>query len=108
MSQEYALEWPPGGGAKLGGSLTFRTCAALFRELERHGADAPLDGPVDLSDVRAVDSAGLALLLEWQARQRKAGRGLVLHHAPDNLMRLAELADAVDLLGLQGREAATP
>lgn len=108
MSEEYALEWRPGGGAKLGGSLTFRTCAALFRELERHGADAPVDGPVDLSAVTAVDSAGLALLLEWQARQRKAGRGLVLRHAPENLLRLAELADAVELLELGEREAATP
>lgn len=103
MSEEYALEWPPGGGAKLGGSLTFRTCAALFRELQRHGADAPVGGAVDLSAVGAVDSAGLAFLLEWQAQQRRAGHGLVLKNAPESLLSLAELADAVDLLDLSGR-----
>jgi phospholipid transport system transporter-binding protein len=106
MSEDYTLEWPAEGGARLGGRLTFRTCAALFDELERHGEEQPVDGPVDLAAVDQVDSAGLALLLEWQARQTAGGRRLTLVNAPGSLLRLAHLADAVDLLNLSGRSEA--
>jgi phospholipid transport system transporter-binding protein len=108
MTDDYTLEWDADGGARLGGQLTFATCPALFRELERHGVDAPVDGAVDLAGVEKVDSAGLALLLEWQARQRRGGRLLTLQHAPDGLVSLAQLADALELLNLSGREVAGP
>ena len=107
MSAEYTLQWPADGGARLGGRLTFATCPALFRELERRGVGEPVTGPVDLSGVSQVDSAGLALLLEWQSQQRRAGHRLTLRHAPESLLRLAQLADAVDLLNLSGRSDAT-
>ena len=106
MSEDYTLEWPADGGARLGGRLTFRTCAALLAALERHGAGTSVDGPVDLAGVEQIDSAGLALLLEWQARQKAAGGRLALVNAPASLLRLAQLADAVDLLNLSGREDA--
>jgi phospholipid transport system transporter-binding protein len=108
MSEDFTLEWPAGGGARLGGRLTFATCPAVFRELQRRGVDAPVDGPVDLSGVDQADSAGLALLLEWQARQVAAGRRLRIEHVPSSLLRLAELADATDLLDLGGRGEAAP
>ena len=60
---------------------------------------------VDLSGVPLADSAGLALMLEWQARQRKRGRELTIINAPDDLMRLAKLSEADDLLNLSGRSA---
>lgn len=107
MNEEYSLEWQADGGARLGGRLTFRTCAALFGELERHDPAATVVGPIDLSAVEKVDSAGLALLLEWQARQKAAGRRLTLTNAPGSLLRLARLADAVELLNLSGRNEAT-
>lgn len=104
MSEDYTLEWTADGGARVGGRLTFRTCTALFAALERHGAATPIDGPVDLRAVEQADSAGLALLLEWQARQKAAGRRLALVNAPGSLLRLAQLADAIELLNLSGRE----
>jgi phospholipid transport system transporter-binding protein len=106
MSEDHTLEWTADGGARLTGRLTFGTCAALFAALERHGASTPVDGPVDLAAVEQVDSAGLALLLEWQARQKSAGRRLALVNAPGSLLRLAQLADATELMNLSGREDA--
>lgn len=106
MSEDYTLEWLSDGGARLGGRLTFRTCTALLGELERRGDTPPVDGPVDLAAVGQVDSAGLALLLEWQARQKAAGGRLALVNAPASLLRLAQLADAVELLNVSARSAA--
>jgi len=106
MSEDYTLEWLADGGARLGGRLTFGTCPALFAQLERHGAAKPVDSPVDLAAVEQVDSAGLALLLEWQARQKASGRRLALVNAPGSLLRLAQLADAIELLNLSGRDEA--
>lgn len=106
MSEDYTLEWLADGGVKLGGRLTFPTCPALFGELQRHGDAVRVDGPVDLSAVEQVDSAGLALLLEWQARQKTAGQNLTFVNAPPGLIRLAQLADATGLLNLSGRDEA--
>ncbi|MEJ2382934.1 MAG: STAS domain-containing protein [Xanthomonadales bacterium] len=104
MSEDYTLEWLAAGGARLGGRLTFRTCTPLFEELQRRGETTPVDGPVDLAEVDQVDSAGLAVLLEWQAQQKAAGHRLSLVNAPDSLLRLAQLAEAVELLNLSGRD----
>jgi ABC-type transporter Mla MlaB component len=61
-------------------------------------------GPVrlDLAGVDAVDSSGLALLLEWQALRPREGR-LQIINAPKSLLSLAQLCEAVDLLELSGR-----
>ncbi|MDX1460247.1 MAG: STAS domain-containing protein [Xanthomonadales bacterium] len=58
---------------------------------------------IDLSEVSNVDSAGLALLLEWQARANARDRRLRITGAPDDLLRLASLCEATELLGLDGR-----
>ena len=52
---------------------------------------------VDLAGVRHADSAGLALLLQWQAEQSTAIRVI---NAPHNLVRLAEMCEADSLLDL--------
>ena len=91
------------GVASVKGALTFETVARLYRDMEKH---LPRTGPieaVDLVGVSGADSAGLALLLEWQARQRKRGRELAITNAPDNLLRLASLSEAIDLLNISGR-----
>lgn len=87
----------------LEGDVTFESVPRLYREMERL---LPQTGPVrrvDLAEVGQVDSAGLALLLEWQSRQRARGAELRMSGAPDNLLRLARLCEAVDLLGLSAR-----
>ncbi|MBT8061207.1 MAG: STAS domain-containing protein, partial [Gammaproteobacteria bacterium] len=85
----------------LHGTLTLDNVASTWREsqsLLHEGIQT-----VDLSDVTRVDSAGLALLLEWQARAHKRHKALRIVNAPDDLIRLADLSEAKDLLGLNGR-----
>jgi phospholipid transport system transporter-binding protein len=98
-----ALEVAPDGRASLTGPLTFETVARLFRTLEKGPPGAAQIGQVDLAGVSAIDSAGLALLLEWQSRAQSLGGRLAVHNAPENLLRLARLCEAVDLLDISGR-----
>ena len=53
---------------------------------------------LDLSSVPAVDSAGLALLIEWLARARAASKRLRYRQPPATLLALARLSDVEALL----------
>ena len=103
MTVGCALSVDPDGVARVSGELTFETVAGLYADMEQ---SLPRTGPVevvDLAGVSGADSAGLALLLEWQARQRKRGRELTITNAPDNLLRLASLCEALELLHMSDR-----
>lgn len=99
------LETSADGRARLIGPLTFETVARLFQALEQAPPGSAPITQIDLTGVGAIDSAGLALLLEWQSRARARGGQFELHNAPEGLLRLARLCEAVDLLNLSGREA---
>jgi len=104
MTERCAFETTGDGSVRVTGDLTFESVPLLYREMERR---LPSSGPVrtiDLGGVTRADSAGLALLLEWQSRQRRRGRELTIHSAPANLLRLAGLCEAIDLLKLSGRD----
>lgn len=86
----------------MGGGLTFDTAAEFYKLLEPH-FEAHAIRKLDLSYVVAADSAGLALLLELQAMNRRAGQDLQIENAPSGLLRLARLCDAIGLLNIAGR-----
>lgn len=48
---------------------------------------------VDLSGVTAANSAGLALLLEWQRQARRADRTLFIRNLPRALASLAAMSE---------------
>ena len=98
------LETAGDGRASLTGPLTFETVTRLFRAMEKAAPDRPPLEQIDLAGVTGIDSAGLALLLEWQSRSRADGQRLSLCNAPDGLLRLARLCEATDLLNISGRE----
>lgn len=101
------LETAGDGRASLAGPLTFETVPRLFRQMAGIlPGDAQVE-EIDLAGVTAIDSAGLALLLEWQSQARAGGRRLAVCNAPDGLLRLARLCEAVDLLNISGRAAGT-
>ena len=100
MTEFCKIEWTGDGSARLSGALTFETVPDLFLEVERHPGAAPRE--LDLSGVRAADSAGLALLLEWQATLNSAGGGLSVTAAPESLLQLARLAEADQVLQISG------
>jgi phospholipid transport system transporter-binding protein len=97
------LEVAAEGRASLTGPLTFATVARLFGEIEQTLPEAAPSGRIDLAGVGAIDSAGVALLLEWQARAHARGGQLALDNAPADLLRLARLCEADELLNLSGR-----
>ena len=106
MSEECTLQIDPDGEAKIAGPLTFDSCPGLYAAMEQRLRDGATLRSIDLGNVSNVDSAGLALLLEWQARHSAVGNCLVIHGAPSSLQRLARLCDATPLLGLAGRDEA--
>lgn len=100
MTEECTLEID-GVTAHLRGALAFGSAGLLFREMEQKRAEGANPDRIDLSGVSSVDSAGLALLLEWQAA---AGGSLSMTGAPSSLVQLARLSEATELLKLTGRE----
>ena len=83
------------------GPLTLATVAARYREFEPLWSGARPPGVVDLARTGRIDSAGLALLLEWQAQARRNGGALSFRNPPAGLLRLAALCEASEALGLE-------
>ncbi len=103
MAEACSLEVDATGVARLSGALTFRSVPDLHREQASRFDGAESVSTLDLSGVDSVDSAGLALLLEWQAhRPEREGRLRVLN-APGSLISLARLCEADSVLDLSGR-----
>jgi phospholipid transport system transporter-binding protein len=82
----------------LSGALTFATAARALSDGERALA-AGVQTRLDLAGVTRVDSAGLACVLALAATASRAGRRLGVVHWPEGLRLLAEVCDAVELLG---------
>lgn len=105
MSDLCAIAVTADGHLRLSGELTFESVPHLWREVERRQSDFGSTQVIDLSGITAADSAGLALLLEWQASRRRRGADLSIRQAPGGLLRLAGLCEAVELLQISGRGA---
>ena len=104
MSEVCTLEVGDDGCARLAGQLTFESVTGLFREAEKLFRAGSAVSTIDLSGIINADSAGLSLLLEWQAIQSPTARKLSITNSPENLISLARLCEAVELLGISGRK----
>jgi ABC-type transporter Mla MlaB component len=104
MTDEGTLDFGQDGVVRVSGALTFKSCAGLFKAMQTHldAGQAPLQ--IDLERVTAIDSAGLALLLEWQAASRESGTELAMTGAPVTLVQFAQLSEADDLLNLSAKD----
>lgn len=96
------MELGEDGCARLAGELTFESVPALY--LQAQNAIPKNLVSVDLSGITAADSAGLALLLEWQASRNDELEQLKFTHAPSSLISLASLSEATELLNISGRD----
>lgn len=86
------------GRFRLSGAATMNTVAALRSEgLRAFGASSG-DINVDLSALTRIDSAGLALLIDWLAWARSASRSLRFAALPESLRSLARLSDVEPFL----------
>lgn len=89
---------PDGEGVvHLDGTLDFATVPALYRETDRL-LDAHEALTVDVSRVERVNSAGIALLLEWLAEARRRGCRLSFRGLPDSILAVARLSGVEELL----------
>ena len=85
------------GRFELSGEVGFADAARLLAEGDAAFA-AFTRVEVDLARVSRVDSAGLALLLEWSLAARDAGRALTYQNVPPALASLAGISDVAELL----------
>lgn len=79
------------------GVLRFQTVPGLWRETLGRFA-AAREVTVDLAGVSEVDSAGLALLIEWVREARRAGGTVRFLNVPAQLLAIARVSGLERLL----------
>jgi phospholipid transport system transporter-binding protein len=85
--------------ARVSGRLGFHEAADAaprWREVCAENTDVTLD----ISGLEQVDSATLAVLLDWAAQARRIGSRLRLAGVPEDLTALAHLSGTEAMLGL--------
>lgn len=87
------------GRLVLHGSLTIATVPELFETGLRHLAKE--DFLVDFSQVEAVDSAAVSMLLGWARAAQRVQHVLRVTGLPDDLLSLARLYGVDELLPRQ-------
>jgi phospholipid transport system transporter-binding protein len=88
------------GVLRLSGALDFESLPGVIAEADRYVArgDIPDRLTIDFSDVAAVDSSAVALLLEWRRRAQERKVALHFQNLPPNLLALAELYGVKELI----------
>lgn len=81
------------------GGLTMETVPALFETGLQHLVSQ--DMQVDFSQVEAVDSAAVSMLLGWERAAQRGRRELRVINLPEDLLSLARLYGVADLLPRQ-------
>jgi anti-sigma B factor antagonist len=83
------------------GQIDAATCARLIAALNEAVMDAVHSVVVDLSAVKAIDSAGLALLVGAHRRLRRRGCRFAVVCPPGPVSRIFEVTDLVETLGVR-------
>jgi len=89
------------GRFELSGEVGFDDVARLLAEGDAAFGSLQ-EAEVDLARVARVDSAGLALLLEWAISAAAAGRSLRYRNIPSAIASLAGISDVEELLTMPG------
>jgi len=82
------------------GHLSYETIPAVLAETAQFAArtDLPPTIRIDFANVTGVDSAAVALLLEWRRMALARGKTLVFENLPANLLALAQLYGVAELI----------
>lgn len=86
------------GVPQVRGTLDFSTVSALWEQGLALFRDGSGDIRLDVSAVDRIDSAGVALLVEWMRLVRGRGGDFSITGAPPAMKDLIRLADLEDLL----------
>lgn len=100
LAHQVSLAARGAGAFALAGELDHTNAAQLLVQGERAFAGLPRV-EVDLAGVTQADSAGLALLIEWVAVSRSAGRELHFRAVPSQLLAIARLAGVEEILPIE-------
>ncbi len=85
-----------GDSLLLEGAITLDTVPGLVDAVEEHLRQGV--SVVDFNAVTEVDSAAVALALEWMRQAGRAGKGLRLANLPASMQNLAKLYGVSELL----------
>ena len=93
------LEIADDGRLLLRGELSMGTVPELLKQAHlQSGGDAPIR--VDLQGVERADSAGVALLIEWQRDASRQQRSISFQNIPSQMLAIARLSGVDELLAL--------
>ncbi len=82
----------------LSGELDLAGAQQLETRLDEAERTSPARLVIDLARLAFIDSTGLRLLLQADARARERGCELVLRHAAPTVQRVFEVTGALDVL----------
>ena len=94
---EFTIEDHGDGRFAVSGELTFDTAEKILKASEEH-FEEHTQIEVDLSEVTASDSAGLALLLEWVTWANHSVREIRFAGMPEKILAIARTTEVEPLL----------
>lgn len=92
-----AVLFTAGDTWQLQGELSFETTPELF-ESAREAMRDRIPARIDLSAVERVESAGVALMLDWIRAARAQQRTLKFSNVPEHMISIADLCGVGHLL----------
>lgn len=99
--QPVQIDQRADGMVSIRGSLKFDTVKALCHRID-FSQHSGRQVRVDLSEVDGIDSAGVALCVDWVSQAAKEGAQIVFHKAPDQMLRLASMNQLENLFADSG------
>jgi phospholipid transport system transporter-binding protein len=88
------------GTIGVSGALTFETVPAYYAASNGWLSGGAGALTVDLHGVTRVDSAGVALLLEWLARARAGGHALAFVNLPEQVQHMIRVSGLNQAFGI--------
>lgn len=83
------------------GELNIQTVMDFARQTTPVLTEEKRDVCLDLRGVERADSAGLALLIEWQRLAKRQGFSITFQNLPAQLMQIARVSDLHKVLPIQ-------
>lgn len=89
------------GVLQINGELTFSTVSTVLEQSRPLLASINGQVVMELADVERVDSAGLALLIQWMRMAREQGVEILFRHVPEQLLAIAHASDLDHIIPLE-------